>query len=54
MTGVLTVRRQRRPMLQWRGYYVLPPLGHFLFQWLGVTRASDAPGPCGHLGFRAV
>ena len=23
-------------------------LGHFLFEWLGVTRASDSPVPCGH------
>ena len=34
---------------------LLPPFGHFFLLWLGVTRASDPPVPCGHrLSFRSA
>ena len=29
-------------------YPVLATFGHIIFQWLGVTRASDPPVACGH------
>ena len=37
-----------RPMLRQGDYAALPLFWALLFQWLGVTRASDPPVPCGH------
>ena len=32
----------------------IPPLGHFLLRWLGVTRTSEPPVPLAVTGSRAV